>query len=140
MLKILVVAPHPDDETLGCGGVIARHISEGHEIHWLIVTRMSVEKGFSKTRIEAREKEIEAVGKHYGFASIRRLAFDTTRLDTYPTGDIVGAIKEIVNQIEPEILYVPFRGDAHSDHKIVFDACSAASKWFRAPYLKTVLA
>ena len=44
--NILIVAPHPDDETLGCGGAILRHVSEGHSVHWMIMTKMSEEIGF----------------------------------------------------------------------------------------------
>ena len=47
-MKILVIAPHPDDETLGCGGALLRHRKEGEEIHWLIMTTVNEDLGFSK--------------------------------------------------------------------------------------------
>ena len=55
--KVLVVAPHPDDETLGCGGTLLKHKASGDKIHWLIVTGIDEEAGFSAERIilEARK-------------------------------------------------------------------------------------
>jgi|TARA_Y100000294_G_scaffold57986_1_gene54797 LmbE family N-acetylglucosaminyl deacetylase len=54
MNRILVVGPHPDDETLGCGGTLLRHAAEGDEIHWLIMTTITREAGFSGERIQSR--------------------------------------------------------------------------------------
>ena len=51
-MVILVIAPHPDDETLGCGGTLLRHTAEGDELHWLIMTTITEEAGFSGERIQ----------------------------------------------------------------------------------------
>ncbi|MEC7865992.1 MAG: PIG-L family deacetylase, partial [Pseudomonadota bacterium] len=60
MNKVLVISPHPDDETLGCGGTLIRHKKEGDEIHWLIMTNVnSSEKKFHSVK----EKEIGEVSK-----------------------------------------------------------------------------
>ena len=48
-MKILVIAPHPDDETLGCGGTLLRHKANGDEISWVIVTDISVDTGWSES-------------------------------------------------------------------------------------------
>ncbi len=59
-MKILVIAPHPDDETLGCGGTLLRHKAEGDEIHWLIMTKMN--KDIVKENIfNKRKQEIKQV-------------------------------------------------------------------------------
>src|SRR5262245_53489895 len=110
--RVLVVAPHPDDETLGCGGTLLRHVAEGDEVHWLIVTEMRAELGFPRERIEARKREIETVGGAYGFRGIHRLAFPTTRLDTLPAAELVDRFREVFATVQPEIVYLPFRGDA----------------------------
>ena len=52
MNKVLIIAPHPDDETLGCGGTIIKHKSDGDKIYWLIVTNMLEEEGFDKDRVK----------------------------------------------------------------------------------------
>ena len=55
---ILVVAPHPDDETLGCGGTLLRHHALGDDIYWLIMTTISEKVGYSKKQINVRSQEI----------------------------------------------------------------------------------
>jgi N-acetylglucosamine malate deacetylase 1 len=140
MKTVLAIAPHPDDETLGCGGTLLRHRAEGDAVHWLTVTELRPEAGYAAERIAARRLEIEAVARHYGFASAQSLALPTTRLDTLPKGDVIARMGEAFRRIRPEIVYLPFPGDAHSDHAAVFEAAAACCKWFRYPTVKRVLA
>jgi N-acetylglucosamine malate deacetylase 1 len=136
--KVLVVAPHPDDETLGCGGTLLRHRDEGDEIIWLIVTKLTIETGFSDPVRAAREIEIDAVADHYGMSSVEKLGLVTTRLDDTPLGDIIPGIANVIAKHAPEIVYLPNPGDVHSDHKITFEACASCLKWTKAPNLKQV--
>jgi N-acetylglucosamine malate deacetylase 1 len=138
--RVLVLAPHPDDETLACGGTLLRHKSEGAALHWVIATDMTAETGYTPARMAARDAEIGQVAQAFGFASVDRFGFATTRLDTLPLGDVVVAVKRVVDRIKPDVVYAPFAGDAHSDHTIVAKAASAAVKWFRAPSVQRVLA
>lgn len=137
---VLVIAPHADDESLGCGGTLLRHSSEGDHIHWLLVTGMSEASGFSKERIVSRQQEIITVAKHYGFDSTSQLDLPPAALETIPLGAIIGGISDTINNIKPDIVYVPYRNDAHSDHELVFDAAMSATKSFRYPFIKRVLA
>lgn len=140
MKKILAIAPHPDDETLGCGGTLLRHLAEGDEVHWLIVTSISVGIGFSEERVVLRDQEIERVALSYGFQSTRKLQFPTMRLDQVPKLDLVDTISQVVRDIQPDTLYLPYRNDAHSDHATVYDASTACTKSFRYPSVKAVYA
>lgn len=140
MKKILVIAPHPDDETLGCGGTLLRHCAEGDEIHWMVVTEMSELDGYSQKKIDQRDKEIEKVAKIYKFKSRNSLGFLTTRLDDIPILDIIETMKSVINSIKPEVIYIPYRNDAHSDHAIVYDAAITCSKTFRQPFIKLICA
>jgi LmbE family N-acetylglucosaminyl deacetylase len=133
---ILVLAPHPDDETLGAGGFLLRAASEGRPIHWLIATRMRPEDGWAADKMARREAEIKAVSEAYGFASVHILPFSAARLDTIPMGGLVAAIADVVKQVEPNIILLPHRGDAHSDHAAVHDAGAACAKWFRYPSVR----
>jgi len=139
MKRILVVSPHPDDETLGCGGTILRHVAEGGEVHLLNITGISQEHGFSQERVLERAAEIEEVRKQYRMASLNNLGLPTTQLDQLPLSDIIGKISEVFTAVKPEILYLPYRYDIHTDHKVVFDAVAACTKWFRYPSVKRVL-
>ncbi len=138
-MKILVISVHPDDETLGCGGTLLKHKSQGDEIHWVIVTTISEEIGFKKEQIINRNKIIEQVNTEYGFESFFDLGFLTTRLDTYPRILIIQKLAEVIQKMQPEILYIPFYNDVHSDHKITFKAVLSCIKSFRYPSIKKVL-
>ncbi len=140
MSIILVVAPHPDDESLGCGGTLLRHIDEGDSVHWLIVTAMTMSQGFSAERILDRDREIDMVASSYQFAGVHRSELPTTRLDTLPMVDVVGAIGKIFQVVRPDTIYLPYRNDAHSDHAAVFDATVSCCKSFRHPSVKKVYA
>jgi len=136
---ILVLAPHPDDETLGAGGTLLRAIRSGRPVHWLIATKMRAEDGWPADKMARRGEEIKTVAEAYGFAGVHILPFPAARLDTLPTGDLVAAIAAIVKEVEPEIIMLPHRGDAHSDHAAVHDAGAACSKWFRYPSVRWTL-
>ena len=138
--KVLVVAPHPDDETLGCGGTLLKHKASGDKIHWLIVTGIDEEASFSTERVSARSHEIKTVSTMYGFDSVVNLNLPTTKLDILPMQQLVEMIGDAILKIGPEILYVPFPGDIHTDHKVVFQAVAACSKWFRFESIKRILA
>lgn len=139
-MSILVIAPHPDDETLGCGGTLLRRSAEGAEVHWLIVTGMSRAAGYSPERIALRQKEIAAVERSYGFASTTQLELPPAGLDTIARKDVVAAIAAVVDRASPTEMYIPWRGDAHTDHQVVFEAASACAKRFRHPAIRRVLA
>ena len=66
--SVLIVAPHADDETLGCGGTVLRLVEEGYQVHWLLVTGMSEESGFSQEQIKKRNEEIHSVFHEYQFS------------------------------------------------------------------------
>ena len=139
MNRVLVVAPHPDDETLGCGGTLLKHKMQGDKIIWLIMTDVRQEEGFSENFIRTRDEEIDAVGKLYQFDHIYRLALPATKLDILPLGQIVQKVSSIIKAESPDLIYLPYPGDVHSDHKIVFDSLAACTKSFRYPSIKKVL-
>ena len=138
--NVLIVAPHADDETLGCGGTILKLIDSGYMVHWLLVTGMSESAGYSADEIKKRSQEINIVAEQYGFASVHQLNLPPARLDSLAKGDIVGSISKVVSLIKPSSVYTVFRNDAHSDHEIVFDAVMSATKSFRYPFIKKILA
>jgi LmbE family N-acetylglucosaminyl deacetylase len=140
MKKVLVIAPHPDDETLGCGGTLLRHLAEGDEVHWLIATTMEGSSAYSLDVIQQREREISQVASEYGFNSYSQLPFAAAKLDKVPCSDFIAAISDKLSELQPEVLYLPYRNDVHSDHAFVFDAAIAAAKTFRAPWVHSIYA
>ena len=82
--SVLIVAPHPDDETLGCGGTICRLVEDGWSVHWLIATDMACSENYTSEQISTRQVEIEKVAGHYGFTSVSQLPFSPAKLDETP--------------------------------------------------------
>ena len=138
-MDVVVIAPHADDETLGCGGTLLRHVALGDRIHWVLVTAMSSD-GYSERQIASRRAEIDTVRQLYGFTSVSELGFPITKLDFIGTSDLVSRIDSVINSIKPEVIYLPFPGDIHTDHKVVFLATASVTKWFRYPSVRKVLA
>lgn len=139
-MKTLVIAPHPDDEVLGLGGTLLRRKAEGAELAWLIVTGISTNNGWKREQVDLRAEEIARVEKYFGFDHVFALDFPTTQLDRIPVGDLVGAFSSVFKSFQPEEVFMPHSSDVHTDHRAVFDAAAACTKWFRYPSVKRVLA
>ena len=132
--KILVVAVHPDDETLGCGGTLLKHKANKDQIHWLICTTINKNHSYYLKR----EKEIRKVSKLFNFNSINKLSFETTKVDQYSMTEIIEEITKVINKVKPNIIYLPFKEDIHSDHKKIFEASYSCTKSFRYSFIKTI--
>jgi N-acetylglucosamine malate deacetylase 1 len=128
-MTALSIAVHPDDETLGCGGALLKHAAAGEAIHWLIVTAVH-EPEFSAQVAETQAKQVELVRNAYPFAGVHWLKLPATRLGSMPLGQIIAAIRDVVGKVRPSTVYVPNRSDAHSDHRVAFDASMAVLKSF----------
>lgn len=135
---LICIATHPDDETIGAAGTILKFKKQGFDIHWLIVTDMHTEAGFNQNQIEERENLINKVASIYGFKSIQRLKLPTCRLETIPLYQIVDDFKNIFEQLKPTHIILPHWNDAHSDHRITFDAALACLKKFRLPTIQEI--
>jgi LmbE family N-acetylglucosaminyl deacetylase len=138
MKKILVVSAHPDDEVLGVGGTLIRHREQGDELHWLIATNIYCEQGFSQKRVDSRQSEIATVASQLKM-KVHQLDFRTMTLTSEDLLKLVPEISEIFQKVKPEMIYVLNRSDAHSDHRVLFDAVMACTKSFRYPNIREVL-
>lgn len=139
MKKVIVISAHPDDETIGAGGTLLKHKCNGDSIHWLIATNVFEEYGFSKERVVSRNEEIDRVAEMFGFDSVTKLDYPTMSLTSSSLLTMVPKISEVFSVIQPEIIYCLNRSDAHSDHRVLFDATMACTKSFRYPFIKQVL-
>lgn len=136
---IIVIATHPDDETLGAGGTLLKHKAQNDRIHCIFCTDIVESEGFAREVIQKREAEIKAVSAAYGFSSVHRLGLKTMRCDEYPRSEIIAAFSRIFKAIAPQILYLPFAYDVHSDHRVIFECAFACCKSFRYPSIERVL-
>jgi len=129
-MRILVVCAHPDDETLGCGGTILKHVAAGDSVLWAIATSAH-EPAWAASVIEQKTAEIASVQKAYGIESVTRLGFPSTQLDRVSRRELMAAIAGVVEHDRPEVVYVVHPGDVHIDHADVYDATLAVLKAFR---------
>jgi len=125
--NILVVAPHPDDEVLGCGGTIKKLISEGKNVFILVITRGKKEK-YSEDKIRNVRAEARNAHKILGVAETQFLDFPAPDLDLVSIAEISSAIALTIDGFKPETLYLPHLGDIHHDHKAVFNAGLVAAR------------
>ena len=139
MIKVLIVATHPDDETLGCGGTILKHKDKGDQIYWLIITNIDEKNGWNKKTVAKRQEEIENVSQAYGFEKVYKLNFPTTKLDTIPMSELISSISKVMNEVKPHTIYLPNRSDIHTDHQVAFKAITSCTKNFRFPCIKRIL-
>lgn len=138
-MTTLVIAPHADDELLGCGGLLLRRRAEGREVAWVLVTEVMSGVGPSPA---VRDAEVEKVRAGLGIPteSFVRLGHETTSLDTLATSTLVEELSTAIERLKPTEVLVPHPEDVHSDHRVVARAAIAATKWFRAEGLLRVLA
>jgi len=139
MKNIIIISAHPDDEILGAGGTILKHIKQGDNVYWLITTNILNLKNFSQDQILKRNKEIEAIKNKVGFKKLFILDYPAANLSSSSLISMVPKISDVFNEVKPEIVYCVNRTDAHSDHLFTFNAVMACTKSFRYPFIKKVL-
>ena len=139
MKKVLVIAVHPDDETLGCGGSLLKHKKLGDEVNWLIITKANQKITSIPNITEIQQGYIQEVASNYSFDNWKQLDFLTTELDKYSISEVVSAISSYINEVKPDIIYLNHYSDIHSDHRVVFESVMSCTKNFRYPFIKKIL-
>ena len=141
MNKVLFVAVHPDDETLGCGGTILKHKAAGDQIYWLVMTAPTINHPchFSKEFICKRDALVDAVSLAYGFDETIRLNLPTQLLHTIDLREIIQRVDDVMKRVQPNIIYLMNHTDVHSDHRVAFDAVYSCTKSFRKPFVEQIL-
>jgi len=128
--KILVLAPHPDDEILGCGGTIAKKIREGNRVWVGVLTNANITDPIKYT-IEKRDNirmEAKNAGNLLGIEEVLFADIPAIILDQYPAYKVIDAISKWIAAHKIDTIYLPHRGDIHNDHKVIFDAGMVASR------------
>lgn len=126
-MNVLVIAPHADDEILGCGGVIARHVAEGDTVRVLVLTRGSQEL-FSHEYMETVRAECRRAHEVLGTHGVDFLDHPAPKLDTVPQYLLASDISKVVREHQSEVVYVPHRGDMHFEHRLVYNASLVACR------------
>lgn len=137
---VLIVSPHPDDETLGAGGTLFVLKERGYDLHWLNMTNVNVNYNWSETFVSNRKEEILKISDHYGFVECHDLGLRPAGLDQYPVSDLIKKMSIVIAKVQPEILIIPWKNDPHTDHKITYHCAVSCTKSFRNKSIKRLLA
>lgn len=124
-MRVLVIAPHPDDEILGVGGTIAKRTVDGNEVYVCIVTK-GCEPLFSSESVNQVRSECKKADAFLGVKETIFLDFPAAMLEDVPRYKLNDAIVKVVQDIQPDEVYIPHRGDMQQDHKLVVDAAMVA--------------
>ena len=134
MDNILVIAAHPDDEVLGCGGTMARLALEGNNVFTLIlgegVTSRDRKRDLVKRENEIAElkKQAENANRILGVKKVYTFDFPDNRFDSVPLLDIIKTIEETKDGLKPDIVFTHHIGDLNIDHQLTFKAVMTACR------------
>ncbi|MFC1613353.1 PIG-L deacetylase family protein [Patescibacteria group bacterium] len=120
--KILVVSPHMDDETLGVGGAICKHITEGDEVSVIVVANRAYNHFYDQKKIKNEESCCKQALKVLCVSKINFLRLKDEQLDEKLI-NIIKPLERVVDKIKPDIVYIPFAGDINQDHRATYQAC-----------------
>ena len=138
-MKIMVISPHPDDETLGAGGSLLKLSNLGNEIYWMNVTDAGMGEHYSADFVKKRRIQINRIKQHYVFDRFINLRFPPAELNDGIKGELINYMGRVFDEMKPECLILPDYNDAHSDHRYVFEAAYACSKIFRRSFIRRIL-
>lgn len=126
---ILVVAAHADDEALGCGGTIARHVAEGDVVHVVFLADgVTSRTGATAAEMAQRLASTELARQRLGISTTTFLGLPDNRLDSLPLLDVIQALEPIIQRHDPQIIYTHHGGDLNVDHCIAHQAVITACR------------
>ncbi len=138
-MRVLVIAPHPDDEVLGCGGTIAKLVKEKNEVYVAIVTKASPPL-FTEEYIAQGRREAMLAHGYLGVKDTFFCDLPAAQLDVTEHKKVNQALCDVINKVNPELLFIPFIGDMHLDHQAIFTSALVASRPNTNNFPKKILA
>lgn len=120
-MRVLVIAPHMDDETLGMGGTIAKHVAQRDTVVVCICANRAYDHQYSETAIAQEESAAREAKKVLGYQDVRFLNLPDEQLDGRLI-DVIVPLEKVCDEVAPDIVYTCHRGDTNQDHQAVFKA------------------
>lgn len=141
IVKILVVAAHPDDEVLGCGATVRRLTSEGHEVTIAILGEGATSRGGPRQdEVAALELQARSAATLLGAGDVHFARLPDNRFDTVPLLDVVQTVEGWLREHEPELVFTHHGGDLNVDHQVTARAVLTATRPVAGQRVKAVLA
>lgn len=143
--RILVVAAHPDDEVLGCGGTLARLAAEGASVSILILANgLTSRADFDADRdagaLQTHHDRARRAGALLGAKDVSLSGFPDQKMDTVPLLDITQTIEREIARVQPSVVFTQHGGDLNLDHVITFRATLTATRPTKGCPVKKVYA
>ncbi|MCA9253594.1 MAG: PIG-L family deacetylase [Phycisphaerae bacterium] len=142
-MNVLVIAAHPDDEVLGCGGTIARLSAEGNQVHVVIMgegitARHDDRSDANPNALNSLHAHASRAGQILGAISVEVLDLPDNRFDTVPMLDINKRVERLVEKHRPDVIYTHHAGDLNLDHVITHRAVLTATRPMSKSAVKTI--
>jgi len=138
---VLVVAAHADDEALGCGGSLAKHVAAGDKVHVIFVADgVTSRSGAGQEEMVRRQQATENARNILGISTMAFLDLPDNRLDSLPLLDIVQPLEALIGKLLPEIIYTHHYGDLNIDHRLVHQAVMTACRPLPGSTVREILA
>lgn len=126
-MKVLVIVAHPDDETLGMGGTIRRHVLGGHDVYVKCMTDGVGARGAADNKhLHKRWQAAEAASDILGFKWLKPEKFADNELDKYTNLQLTKVVESVCADIEPDLVYTHSGTDLNIDHRLIFAAVLTA--------------
>jgi len=144
-MKVLVVAAHPDDEVLGCGGTIPRLTQEGHNVYIAILgegitSRCQKQEEADQAQVKALHARSQQVAELLGAKDLFLYNLPDNRFDTVPLLDVIKIIEDLLKRLQPQVIYTHHGGDLNIDHIITHRAVLTATRPMAGCYVKEIYA
>ena len=144
-MNVLVVAAHPDDEVLGCGGTIVRHVQQGDRVAVIILAEGVTSRAAKRIPDQDAEKlQALAAATHracavLGVKDVTLNDFSDNRMDSLPLLEIVKVIEQHIARLQPTVVYTHHGGDVNVDHRVTYQAVVTACRPQPGHPVKTLL-
>lgn len=138
-MDVYVVAAHPDDELLGVGGTLLRHLADGDDVHVLVMSEGATSRYEDHMRRELAEAAVRAA-EILGVSDIELAQWPDQRMDTVPLIDLTQFIEQRFQTTPPNVLYTHFPDDVNADHGVVARAAWTAARAYSQPQLRAIYA
>lgn len=127
-MRVLVVAAHPDDEVLGCGGTMARLAAEGHDVHVVILGEGLTSRTDGPADTHQIETAAEMANGSLGVCSITFCRLPDNRFDTVPLLQVAQILEALITRLQPSVVYTQGGGDLNLDHVVAYRATLIATR------------
>ena len=126
-MKVLVAAAHMDDETLGVGGTIVKHLHQGDSVTVFIACQRAYDHRFDPVKVEEEKQSARSAARILGVQDLRFFDLKDERLDSGIL-ELLVPLEKCVQEVRPDVVYTPHRGDVNQDHRAVFQAAWIACR------------